>query len=361
MKIKVNLKDHNYSVLISTDSLGELIQKINALNPTKCLLIIDKNVDTLHKNYIRKFFANVDSSILKYVFNATERNKSITQTTKIYRFLSSNNFDRHSVIVAVGGGITGDIAGFASSTFMRGLKYFHVPTTLLSMVDSSVGGKTGINFDLRKNLIGTFYQPEGVYVDKRFLNTLPYREIISGVGEIFKYAFLSNEKNYNILRKVIESVFDSNKLPSEKSIKICLEIKSDVVSQDEKEVTGLRKILNLGHTFAHAFEAETKYKLKHGEAVLAGVTCAIFLSEKLGYMTTQKMVQYLNDFKFLRFSKILSKVDEQKIYSSMFGDKKNLYGELKMVVIEDIGRIIVDVPANKSDIIDSIKKLKDLI
>lgn len=361
MKIKVNLIEKNYTVLISTDSLTELVKDINSLKPTRCLLIIDKNVDLLHQNFIRKVFANIDTPIFKYVFNAVEKNKSLNETARVFKFLSQHNFDRNSVIIAVGGGITGDMAGFAASTFMRGIKYFQVPTTLLAMVDSSVGGKTGINFDLRKNLIGTFYQPEVVYIDKRFLSTLPKKEIISGAGEMFKYAFLSNEKNYRILKKEIQSVYISGKLTSEESLNICLKIKVNIVSQDEKEVTGLRKILNLGHTFAHSFEVLSNYRLKHGEAVLAGVFCALFLSEKSGYLTTEKLNQFIKDFGFIKLNKTLSKIDEYKVYSAMLADKKNLAHKLRMVVVEDFGKIIVDVPANEKDIVDSIKLMKNLI
>lgn len=361
MKLKVNLREKKYNIIISPESLTELVDEINYHKPSRCLLIIDKNVDILHKNFIRKVFANIDSPIYKYIINATEKNKSLAETVRIYNFLTQNNFDRNSVIIAVGGGIIGDIAGFAASTFMRGIKLYQVPTTLLSMVDSSVGGKTGVNFNYRKNLIGTFYQPEGVYIDRRFLTTLPKREIVSGAGEMFKYAFLSNEKNYEFLKNDIKSVFTSNDLPSDKSLKICLNIKADIVMQDEKEVTGLRKILNLGHTFAHSFEVESKYKLKHGEAVLAGVFCALFLSWKTGYLLKANLDCFIRDFSFITLNKSLHKIDKYKVYSSMFNDKKNLSGKLNLVLLEDIGKIIIDVPADKFQIIDSVERMLGLI
>lgn len=358
MKIKVELQERDYSIRISENRLNELVNEINSRQLTKCLIIIDKNVDILHNDFIRKTFTNIDCPIYKYLLIAKEQNKSLTETKKLYEFLIQNNFDRNSCLVAIGGGITGDIAGFTASTFMRGILLFHVPTTLLSMIDSSVGGKTGVNFYNRKNLIGTFYQPEGVFLDRRFLTTLPQSEIISGAGEMFKYAFLSNEKNYNVLKKNISHIFSFNKLPSENSLKICLRTKVDVVSQDEKEVTGLRKILNLGHTFAHSFEVESRYKLKHGEAVLAGIFCSLFLSEALGYLSSENLNRFVNDFNFIRLNKILSKIDEHKVYESMLSDKKNISGKLNMVLVEDIGEILVDVPAEKDEIISAIKKMK---
>jgi 3-dehydroquinate synthase len=265
------------------------------------------------------------------------------------------------LIVAIGGGITGDIAGYVASTFMRGIKYIQIPTTLLSMVDSSVGGKTGVNFRNQKNMIGTFYQPEYVAVYPEFISTLPKRELQSGAGEIFKNAFLADIKNYNFLKKSLLQLFSSQSFDEEKTIYACLKIKSNIVENDEKEITGLRKILNLGHTFAHAFEVESNFKLKHGEAVVGGIYCALFLSENLGYITQDKLNKFLNDFNFIKPDRKLSLLNSDSIFTSMSKDKKSTSGKKRFVLINDIGNIVVDVVSEKSSILRAIEKMNNLI
>ncbi len=360
-KIIVKLKENSYPILISENSLSSLINKLNSQEISKCLIIIDRNVEKYHSSYLRKNFAGLNCKSYKYLFNATELNKNLKQCYNIFKFLSSHYFDRNSSIVSVGGGITGDIAGFTASTFMRGISYYQVPTTLLSMVDSSVGGKTGVNFDNRKNFIGTFYQPKGVFINSMFLDSLPQREVVSGIGEIFKYSFLSDYKNYSRLKKNLESIMNKKEINYKDIIEPCLKIKSNIVSQDEKEIIGLRKILNLGHTFAHAFEVQSNYKLKHGEAVIGGVFCSLFLSEELGYISTDKLREFINDYKFITINKRLKNLDEERIYQSMMSDKKNLSGKIKFVILEDIGKIVVDVLADKLLILNSIKRMKKLV
>ncbi len=359
--INVKLSDKSYPIFIGVDSLSRVVEKINKLSASKCLLIVDQNVSKFHSLLIRKTFALLDCKVYNYTFFANEKNKSLAQTEKIYKFLTDNSFDRHSIIVALGGGITGDIAGYAASTFMRGIRFIQIPTTLLSMVDSSVGGKTGVNFNHRKNMIGTFYQPDFVAVYPEFLSTLPKRELYSGAGEIFKYAFLADIKNYNLLKNNLSKLFTNKSYNIEKTILSCLRIKANVVENDEKEITGLRKILNLGHTFAHAFEVESNYKLKHGEAVIGGIFCALFLSDNLGYMTKEKLNNILYDLSFIKPNKKLESINVDLVFNSMGSDKKNSLGKKQFVLIEDIGNIVVDVIPDKSSVLAAITDMKKLI
>ena len=359
-QINVELSERSYPIIIGNDSLLKLVRKINSLHLSKCLVIIDKNLIKYHDMSIRKTFAMQDCKIFNYIFIANEKNKSFNQIEKIYKFLNSNNFGRDSAIIAIGGGITGDISGFAASTYMRGIRYFQVPTTLLAMVDSSVGGKTGVNFNYNKNLIGTFYQPDAVYIFPEFLKTLPRRELISGAGEVFKYSFLADKKNYSLLNYNLIKLFSGNKINYKNLITSCLSIKSNIVRQDEKEITGLRKILNFGHTFAHAFEVESNYKLKHGEAVIGGLFCALILSEIIGYLDKEKFDIIKNDFSFIKINKFVKNFDPDSVYQMMMGDKKNSLGKINLVLIEDIGNIVVDVIISKAPIIESIKRMKKL-
>lgn len=359
--INVKLSDKSYRIIIGNDSLSKAVEKISKLSASKCLLIVDKNVLRFHSLLIRKTFALLDCKVSTYTFSANEKNKSLAQTEKIYKFLTDNAFDRNSIIVALGGGITGDIAGYAASTYMRGIRFIQIPTTLLSMVDSSVGGKTGVNFNHKKNMIGTFYQPDFVAIYPEFLATLPKRELHSGAGEIFKYAFLADIKNYNLLKNNLSKLFSNKLFDIENTIQSCLKIKANVVEYDEKELTGLRKILNLGHTFAHAFEVESNYKLKHGDAVIGGIFCALILSEILGYISTEKLNRTLSEFSFIKPNKKLGTMNVDLIFNSMGSDKKNSLGKKRFVLIEDIGNIIVDVAAEKSSVLETIKNMKKLI
>lgn len=356
--IKVNLTQNSYNILIGDNSLDLFVDKINNSGITQSLVITDSNVAKHHRMLIRKVFSLIDCKIHSYSFTATEKNKSLKSVEKIYSFLVANNFDRNSAIIAVGGGIVGDVAGYVTSTFMRGIKFYQIPTTLLSMVDSSVGGKTGVNFLERKNLIGTFYQPEAVFIYPEFLKSLPKREVVSGAGEVFKYAFLADKKNYDLIKLNLEKLFLDESIEYEKVIANCLKIKSDVVENDEKETTGLRKILNLGHTFAHAFESESNFRLKHGEAVIAGIFCALSLSEKYGYLNQKLYDSFLQDFSFLTVNKLVQKINAQNIYQKMLGDKKNLRNIVKLVLISDVGNIVVDVVLEKMLIIDTIEWVK---
>ena len=360
-KINVKLKQNSYQIFLGEESLEYLINNINSLPISKCLMIVDHNVEKHFSLLVRKLAASFNCHTFMYIFRASELNKSLAEVNRIYDFLIRNSFGRDSAVLAIGGGITGDVSGFAASTFMRGVKFYQVPTTLLSMVDSSVGGKTGVNFSNRKNLIGTFYQPRGVFINKSFLSTLPKREMISGCGEIFKYAFLADKKNYRLVQNNLKNFLTGRDLSFEKLIESCIKIKSVVVAQDEREESGLRKILNLGHTFAHAFEAESHYKLKHGEAVIGGIFTSLFLSKKLGLITSDKLNNFISDFKFLKPSRLLKKIKVEQVYEIMKKDKKSTGGKINLVLIKDLGNVVVDVSADKNSLISSIQLMQDLI
>ena len=360
-QIKVKLSERSHSILIGDDSLLKLVDKINSFHLSKCLIVVDHNVNKIHSFLIRKIFATVDCKIFLYVFTANEKNKNLKQVENIHHFLSTNYFGRDSAIIAIGGGITGDLAGFTASTYMRGIKFFQVPTTLLSMVDSSVGGKTGVNFNQQKNLIGTFYQPNGVYIYPGFLSTLPQKELISGAGEVLKYSFLADKKNYLLLKKNLEKLFSGKEVNFNSLITSCLKIKANIVMNDEKELTGLRRILNLGHTFAHAFEVESNYKLKHGEAFIAGVFCGLLLSEITGYINKQKINLFFKDISFININDLVKDLNPESVYKTMIGDKKNSSSRVCLVLIEDIGSIVVDVIVSKELIIESINRMKKMI
>ena len=230
-------------------------------------------------NLIKDQLNNKDLYI--YYIEANEKNKNQRTTSEILEILLRHNFSREDILISVGGGITGDVAGYAASLFKRGLKFINIPTTLLAQVDSSIGGKTGVNTRYGKNLIGTFYQPKLVITDTDFLNTLPKREIICGYGEILKHSLICDKKFFQFLNKNLGEILQFKSPYIHKTIYESCKIKKKVVEKDEKE-KNFRKILNFGHTFAHAYEASLGYskRLNHGEAVILGLKTALNFSLK---------------------------------------------------------------------------------
>jgi 3-dehydroquinate synthase len=334
-----------------------LIDK-NRLN-RKIFIVVDENVHNYHSTKIDSFISGIDSKVCLYSFNANEINKSSSRLNDIYSALIENGFGRDTLIISIGGGITGDIAGYAASTFSRGVQIIHVPTTLLAMVDSSIGGKTGINFDSTKNIIGTFYQPEFILIDTDFLKTLPEEEFICGLGEIIKYSFLTGGE---FLKKIKKGLPKSLKLNTKlllNSIETCTKFKARIVENDERETKGLRKILNLGHTFAHAIEVERGHTIKHGQAVILGLTCSLYLSRKLGIINENHFKEYLSLLLKAKDRISLNFFYPMKIYEIMKRDKKSFDDKIKFVLIIEAGNILVDVEAPANMVLESINNGMD--
>jgi 3-dehydroquinate synthase/shikimate kinase/3-dehydroquinate synthase len=261
----------------------------------------------------------------------------------------------------VGGGITGDISGFAASLFKRGLKFINIPSTLLSQVDSSVGGKTGINTKYGKNLIGSFYQPNLVISDIDFLKTLPKREVICGYGEILKHSLIANKNFYLFLSKNIKKILNLSSPFIEKAIYESCKIKKNVVEKDERE-KGLRKILNFGHTFAHAYEATLGFskKLNHGEAVILGMNTALNFSLEKKLLKKKEYNSIINHIVIsnlpLSIKKFFKLKDLNKIISFMLKDKKNNSEKISLVLLKKIGFPLINKEYSKKNLTQFLKK-----
>ena len=343
-KIKINIKTKtsNYPIIIGSGLINNLtkIFNDNSIKFSKCLLVIDNKIP---KNFINKVLKSLKNKkkIISY-FNASEKNKNIISTNKILELLLKKNFHRNDCLISIGGGITGDVSGFASSVFKRGIKFINIPTTLLSQVDSSIGGKTGINSKYGKNLIGSFYQPSIVISDIDFLKTLPRREIICGYGEILKHSLISNKKFFLFLEQNASKILDLKTPYIEKSIKESCLIKKNIIQIDENE-KNLRKVLNFGHTFAHAYEAVLKYskKLNHGEAVLLGIMSAskFSLKQKLLNKNEFELIKnHLTKFKLPNdINNNFTKKNLNQIISFMEKDKKNNNQKINLVLLKKIG------------------------
>src|SRR6056300_1355791 len=279
IQLKVQTKSHTYPIIIGSNLIPQIsmILKKNSLTFKKCLLVVDKNISKKIIFKIKKSLKIKNTHLFN--FNTSEKNKNKNSVNNILSILLKENFSREDCLITIGGGITGDVGGFAASLFKRGLTFINLPTTLLSQVDSSIGGKTGVNTKEGKNLIGSFYQPKMVISDIEFLKSLPKREIICGYGEVFKHSLILNKQFFKYLNINFSKVLNLKSPFIEKAIYESCKIKKTIVEKDEKE-KNLRKILNFGHTFAHAFEASLGYskKLNHGESVILGIITALEFS-----------------------------------------------------------------------------------
>ena len=360
-RITVKTETDSYPVIIGANSFSSLKKEIEKLKLFKNIfVIIDENVK---KYFSQRILANIKAISTKndfYTLKKGELAKSHSELNKIYSALIEKKYGRDTLILAIGGGVTGDLAGYAASTYMRGIQLLHVPTTLLADVDSSLGGKTGINFNNRKNMVGTFYQPDAVLIDTDFIRTLPEGEFISGLGEVVKYAFITTKNFYDFTFDNFGKILSRNFEVMNKIIYESVLFKSSVVARDEKE-SGLRKILNFGHTFAHAYESDLNFKIKHGEAVIAGIISALYLSYIKGYLTEKKLGGFLTNLGLIKLKPGLKKLNTENVLDFMRNDKKNRENKIKFILLKNIGEIVSDVETDKREVIQSILLTKEFL
>ncbi len=337
-----NLKS-NYSIIIGHNILAQLSRKISSLCPKtkKIAIIIDRNVPKKFKNKLKYILKKYDLLILP--FNASEKTKSLKTIDFYLKKLLANKFNRSDCIIGVGGGITGDVVGFIASIFKRGINYINIPTTLLAQVDSAIGGKTGVNSNYGKNLIGSFYQPRLVISDTIFLSSLPKREIICGYAEILKHSIIKDKKFFYWLKKNTKNIFLKKSKYLSYAIKKSCEIKLYFVNKDVNE-KGLRMMLNFGHTFAHAIEVKNNYskKISHGEAVLSGMILASKLSliKKVCKINSVKEIEevYLRNNLSYTYKKFKKTNSIRNLVPYLKNDKKNEDEKINFILLKDIGK-----------------------
>ena len=361
MKLKVKTNKNNYSIIIGKNLCSKIYKIIfnEGIYSQKFLLVYDSNVPAqMIKSIISRF--NKDKiEKKKIVFN--EKSKNLKTVSSIVKILEKNNFSRNDSLISVGGGICGDVCGFASSIFKRGLNFINVPTTLLSQVDSAIGGKTGINSLSGKNMIGSFYQPSLVISDIDFLTSLPKREMICGYAEILKHSLIKDKIFFKFLKKNFIKILSHNHKFLEKTIyKSCL-IKKEIVEKDEKE-KNIRKVLNLGHTFAHAYEATVGYNkgLNHGEAVLLGIMSAVEFSRKKNILKKNdfgQITEHLRKLKYDSLNKYFKLKDISKIIFYMKQDKKNKDDKINLILLKSIGKPILNKSFRDNNIRSFLKTL----
>ncbi len=325
-------------------------------------IITDQNLAQLHTPKIEDSLKTRGWKWETVVIEAGEKSKSLSVISGMYDRLVELKADRQTIVIAVGGGVTGDAAGFVAATYVRGLPFVQVPTSLLAHVDSSVGGKVGVNHPQAKNLIGAFHQPLGVFIDTSTLETLPERDYRSGLAEVVKYGVILDAQFFHYLEQNIDALNQRSADVLRTVIARSCELKAEVVEQDEFERTGLRAILNYGHTFAHAFEALCGYgELMHGEAVSIGMIYASYLAEKLNLITHQDTERQIHLLQALGLPISLPEgvqLNTEDILGRMKLDKKTVGGQLRFVLPTCIGRVEVFKEVPESLVIEVLEQLK---
>ena len=335
-KIILKTKNNTYSINIESNSIVKNLEKIISKN-SKIIFLIDSKV-----LYIFKKLKNFKK--LKYIsINCSEKLKSFNNYASLTEKILSLNIDRNTTIISIGGGTLGDLSGFIASTILRGVDLILFPTTLLSQVDSSIGGKNGINTRNGKNLVGTFYQPKSVFIDPKILSTLPKREIRSGYAEIVKHAIINDKRFFKWLDINSKNILDLNYKTLSEAIFKSILIKKKYILKDEREKLSdhnSRAILNFGHTFGHALEAFYKYnrKLNHGEAICIGMIIAARISYKFNYLPLVEFNLIKNHFKLNKLPISDSKMYNQNIFKIIEKDKKNINNKINLVLLKNIGR-----------------------
>lgn len=370
-KIDLKLKPksgHSYPIMIGSGLFREALQdEIARIKPTRVAVITDSHLFKLYRHELSNVLAGLFPVILN--FPAGEKNKNLSVIEKLFSGLVKNRLDRKSLIVAFGGGVTGDMAGFLASVYMRGIPFIQVPTSLLAMVDSSIGGKTGIDTPEAKNMMGSFYQPESVIIDTEFLKTLNENEYKNGMAEVIKHAVIMDKHSFHLLESRPSVFLSRNEMLLQEGMiyKSCT-VKKNVVQSDERE-KGLRQVLNFGHTAGHAIEQATGFGIPHGFAVGLGMAIEAVISNKRGLLPgneLRRIVGVLKTYGLFQYAGALKKIGADQLIRAAMSDKKNVNGKIRIVLIEKIGKTrsvknqhSFDVP--EKELKDGLDAFKEMI
>lgn len=337
----------------SFNNLSQAFKDANIGNRKICI-VADNNTNDLYGNEILKILENMYKEVYLFVFQAGEENKNLNTIQDMYSFFLEKHLDRKSVIVALGGGVVGDMAGFAAATYMRGIEFVQIPTSILAQVDSSVGGKVGVDFKDTKNIIGAFYQPIFVYININTAKTLPKREFNAGIAEAIKYGIIVNKNYYTYISQNKKKIIEMDEETLKKVIRCSCEFKADIVSKDEKE-NGLREILNFGHTIGHAVETLLGFRFVHGECVSVGMVAVMYICFKRTIISLTEFEDFKNLLKYFELPINIPMLNKEDVYKQIFLDKKTTNNVLNFVLINNIGETFRTKDVTKEEILEAIE------
>lgn len=331
-----------YDIIIEEnyEQLYKELIKLDAGERRICI-VSDSNVASLYLNEVKKITDTYTKQTVSFIFTAGEESKNLDTVKNLYKYLIENSFDRNDILIALGGGVVGDLTGFAAATYLRGIRFIQLPTSLLSMVDSSIGGKTGVDFDAYKNMVGAFHQPKSVYINLSVLNTLDDRQFSSGMAEIIKHGLIKDINYYKWLEEHKHEILEKNFSILSKMIYTSCVIKKNVVENDPTE-KGERALLNFGHTIGHSIEKIMNFNLLHGECVALGIAAANEIAWKRGLISEYEMKNVnilMNDFG-LKTKVSISDIDE--VIKTTKHDKKMEAGKIKFILLNKLGEAVIE-------------------
>jgi len=354
--VRVELAERSYDIRIGSGNLSEVGPFLTSLGDVShAVVITDTNVQQPHAERVAESLAGGGLTVDLLAVEPGEPSKSIDVANALWEQLLALGADRRSVVVAVGGGVVGDLAGFVAATYARGVRFFQAPTSLLAQVDSSVGGKVGINLPEAKNMVGAFLQPLGVLIDTATLETLPRREYIAGLGEVVKYGVILDAALFEQLEANVPRLLAQDCGLLVDVIARCCRLKAEVVARDEREVSGHRAVLNYGHTFGHAFETLAGYgEILHGEAVAMGMACAARLARRLGRVD-DRFVQRQDDLLAAMGLPLAPPAfDADRVLEVMMRDKKVAHGRLRFALPARLGHVELVEDIKQSDVLAAL-------
>ncbi len=342
LTLQVGLNERSYPIIIEDGLIARIGTDLAERKfGTKYGVIADDHVASLYGSTLMKSIKDAGLTAQLFTFPQGEESKNLQIFGSLHRELAQAGFDRSDVLVGLGGGVTGDMTGFVAASYMRGVPFIQVPTTLLAQVDSSVGGKTGVDIPEGKNLVGAFYQPKVVYIDTAVLTTLPMKEYCGGLAEVIKYGVIRDKEFFLFLEENIDQVLGLDRQTIQNMIHTCCRIKADVVAEDEKE-SNIRRILNYGHTIGHGIEAASDYSVIHGEAVAMGMVAALRLAVGSGLCERReagRVATLIHNYGLP--TEIPNNLDRDRIKGYLLSDKKTIGNRVFFVLPTEIGKVVV--------------------
>lgn len=358
MKLEVHRDKKKCYDIIYSDSFDSLAESIKALekNYQKICIVTDSNVRPLYAEAVSNALLSICSEVHIFEFPQGEESKNLNTVQNLYEFLIQKKFVRKDLLVALGGGVVGDLTGFAAATYLRGIDFIQIPTTLLSQVDSSIGGKTGVDFSQYKNMVGAFYMPKLVYMNLSTLNSLTARQFFSGTAEVLKSALIKDGNFYGWLINNLYEIYDMDPDTLLLMVYNCCNIKRQVVEKDPTE-QGERALLNFGHTIGHAIEKAMNFKLMHGECVALGMVAAAFISYKREMLSFDEYYEIRDMFVPFHLPITIEDIDPKEILALTKSDKKMENGSVKFILLKKIGKGIIDHTVTDEEILAGIGEI----
>jgi len=343
-----------YNIVIEKDfnQLGKAFGELNVSGKKICI-VTDSNVGPLYASEVKSILESTGNQVLVYTFPAGEENKTLSTVEDVYAFLIENKFDRTDMLAALGGGVVGDLTGFTAATYLRGISFIQIPTSLLAQVDSSIGGKTGVDFRAYKNMVGAFYMPKLVYMNIATLKSLSDRLFNSGLGEIIKHGLIKDRNYYDWLSQNSSQILSRDEDALEQMVYVSCTIKKAVVEKDPTE-KGDRALLNFGHTLGHAIEKQMNFSLYHGECVGLGMIAALAISKKRGLITEQEFEDVIKLLGIYHFPLHVTGITPKDVVAVSKNDKKMVSNKIKFILIRGVGNAFIDMTVTDEEMLEAL-------